>query len=446
LIQLYSSKASRKYISSIDASGDVFEYAEEKDYGVYLGMNPIPVQLAKNIIEDIQFPLMWLNVPLFLLPFRLMVYDKGWTGLEYNGRAYPSHIVYGARKEKPTKESIGALIVHEIGHALCYKFVDPCYTDFKETDKFKEYREIRGIPEYWRDKSHFWSRRPSEVWAEDFRYLFGPDYARQEEFLHYGSVELDPPGKEIRELMLSLLPEGSGKVRNFSRLTTEQVKQLLKNTKRKITQIHIHHTWKPTKEDYRGEETIRAIWEYHTKSKGWSDIGQHFTVAPDGSIWDGRSLENDPASIKGHNESALAIEIIGNFDEEQLLSPQREAVIKLVMAAQDVLGLDNENIIFHREYSDKTCPGMNIQKQDFLNWIDAWRKSERESRKIEYKTVDVAPFIKDGRTCFSLRHIVEAAGGVIESWDGETQTAVARINNKRITLQIGNPQIKIEEV
>ncbi len=68
--------ASRKYISSIDASGDVFEYADEKDYGVYLGMNPIPVQLAKNIIEDIQFPLMWLNVPLFYCRFGLWCMRK----------------------------------------------------------------------------------------------------------------------------------------------------------------------------------------------------------------------------------------------------------------------------------------------------------------------------------------------------------------------------------
>lgn len=270
------------------------------------------------------------------------------------------------------------------------------------------------------------------------------DYMKQEKFLHYEYI--DPPDKTIKEFMLSFIPKGGEKVRRFNKLTIEQVKQLIKNTKRKIIQIHIHHTWKPETKDYQGESTIRAIWEYHTQSRGWSDIGQHFTVAPNGVIWDGRDLEKDPASIKGHNEAALAIEIIGNFDEEQLVSPQREAVVKLVMAIQDVLGLTNEDIIFHREYSSKTCPGMNIDKQEFLGWINAWRKSLEEKRKVEYKTVDVAPFIKDGRTCFSLRHIVESVGGYIEKWDGDTQTAVARIGNKRITVQIGNPTIKIEEV
>lgn len=445
-MELYSPGESKKYITKVDMAGGVFEYEGEKDFGVYMGYYPIPLELAQEVINDIKFPLKWLDIPLFLLPFRLMVYDKGWTGLEYNGRAYPSHIVYGARKEKPTKESIGALIVHEIGHALCYKFVDPCYVDFRETPKFKEYRRLRGIPDHWTDKSHFWSRRPSEVWAEDFRYLFGPDYARQEEFLHYGSVELDPPGEEIGEFMLSLLPEGSGKVRKFNKLTIEQVKQLLKNTERKINQIHIHHTWKPDKKDYKGEETIRAIWRYHTRQNGWIDIGYHFEVDPDGTIWDGRPLDINPASIKGHNKGAVAIAIIGNFDEEQLVSPQREAVIKLIMTIQDVLGLTNEDIIFHREYSSKTCPGKNIDKQEFLEWINAWRRSLKEKREEKYKIVDVAPFLYKGRVCFSLRHIVEAIGGYIEKWDEKTKTAVARIGDKRITVQVGNSQIKIEEV
>ncbi len=372
-----------------------------------------------------------------------MVYEKGWTGLEYNGRAYPTHVIYGARKEKPTKQSIGALIIHELGHAFCYKFVDPKFRDYTFTEKFKEYMKLRGV-ENWTDKHILWEKRPSELFAEDFRYLFGVDYMKQEKFLHYEYI--DPPDKTIKEFMLSFIPKGGEKVRRFNKLTIEQVKQLIKNTKRKIIQIHIHHTWKPETKDYQGESTIRAIWEYHTQSRGWSDIGQHFTVAPNGVIWDGRDLEKDPASIKGHNEAALAIEIIGNFDEEQLVSPQREAVVKLVMAIQDVLGLTNEDIIFHREYSSKTCPGMNIDKQEFLGWINAWRKSLEEKRKVEYKTVDVAPFIKDGRTCFSLRHIVESVGGYIEKWDGDTQTAVARIGNKRITVQIGNPTIKIEEV
>jgi len=229
LIKLYSHKASQQYISKVDISGDVFEYAGEKDYGVYLGMNPIPVQLAKQVIEEIQFPLMWLKMPLFLLPFRLMVRQNTWTGLVYNGRAYPTHVIYGARREVPTKESIGSLIVHELGHSLCYRFVDPNFRDKKYTEKFLEYMKLRGVPDDWNDHmSTPWDKRPSELWAEDFRYLFGPDYAREEEFLHYRYV--DPPGEEIRQFMLDLVPEEYRGMRNVVEVIGEEVEEVRKHT------------------------------------------------------------------------------------------------------------------------------------------------------------------------------------------------------------------------
>jgi len=164
---------------------------------------------------------MWLKVPLFLLPFRLMVYDRNWTGLEYNGRAYPTHVIYGARREEPTKESIGSLIVHELGHALCYRFVDANFRDKKYTEKFREYMKLRGVPSGWNDHMNTpWDKRPSELFAEDFRYLFGPDYAREEEFLHYRYV--DPPGEEIRQFMLDLIPEQYRSMKNEVEIVGEE--------------------------------------------------------------------------------------------------------------------------------------------------------------------------------------------------------------------------------
>jgi len=204
-IKLYTIKLDSDKVKKVDNAGRYFTHEGIVDYGVHSGVHPIPLSLARQAIDDIDFPLGWMDIPLYLLPFRLMVFNRGWTGLYYHGRAYPSHIIYGARKEVPTMDSIGDLIIHEIGHALCYRYVDGDFLNYKYTDKFKEYLELRNVPADFRDDHIVWEKRPSELWAEDFRYLFGIGYARNEPFLHYNYV--DPPDERVRDFMLSVVPE-----------------------------------------------------------------------------------------------------------------------------------------------------------------------------------------------------------------------------------------------
>lgn len=140
---------------------------------------------------------------------------------------------------------------------------------------------------------------------------------------------------------------------------------------RDINNIQIHHTWKPRKTDYVGESTIVGMWRYHTQTRGWDDIAQHFTVSPDGMIWDGRSLNWDPAGIAGHNEGSLMFEMIGDFDkgEEVLEGRQLEAVTKAVKICMKRFNITLDDLVFHREYSSKTCPGSGISKAWFLEQI-----------------------------------------------------------------------------
>jgi hypothetical protein len=66
----------------------------------------------------------------------------------------------------------------------------------------------------------------------------------------------------------------------------------------------MHHTWRPNHSQFNGFSTIESMWEYHTETKGWSDIAQHISIAPDGSIWTGRSWDQAPASARGFNGNA----------------------------------------------------------------------------------------------------------------------------------------------
>ena len=73
-----------------------------------------------------------------------------------------------------------------------------------------------------------------------------------------------------------------------------------------VDQVHLHHTWKPTHADYDGLRTIESMWRFHTQINGWSDISQHVTIAPDGTIWTGRPWNQPPCSAAGHNGNRFA--------------------------------------------------------------------------------------------------------------------------------------------
>ncbi len=158
---------------------------------------------------------------------------------------------------------------------------------------------------------------------------------------------------------------------------------------RRITEVHLHHTWRPRQSDYRGLATIEGMWRYHTETNGWSDIGQHVTVAPNGSVWLCRNFNWAPASARGFNGNSQAgpfmIEMIGNFDndEEQLSREQLQATLAVIKAVQNRFGLAPHALRFHNEMSDKTCPGTSSDKEQWIQQIHAFELESRQCRSVD---------------------------------------------------------------
>ena len=121
----------------------------------------------------------------------------------------------------------------------------------------------------------------------------------------------------------------------FHRLTLDQFGDLVENFpfERKVESVHMHHTWQPDHAQYKGLQTIESMWRFHTQTQGWSDIAQHVSIAPDGSIWTGRGWNRPPASASGFNGNSAAgpfmFEIIGNFDggRDRFEGAQKEVVL-----------------------------------------------------------------------------------------------------------------------
>ena len=164
---------------------------------------------------------------------------------------------------------------------------------------------------------------------------------------------------------------------------------------RKITRLQVHHmdlpnysTWEKTDKKVFSEPHFgrtQSLNDYGKKTwgSGASDghghyIAQHFNVFPDGKITTGRHLNSKPIGIRGWNDSAICIEIYGDFDKgkDVMTKEQKQAVIYLYgeLCKRFKIPVDTRHIRPHCWFtaggtylgkydpnrSAKTCPGTNF--------------------------------------------------------------------------------------
>lgn len=163
----------------------------------------------------------------------------------------------------------------------------------------------------------------------------------------------------------------------FKRLSVPEFALLLERFPftRKITAVHMHHTWRPNHAQFRGHESIVAMWRFHTEERHFSDIAQHVTVDPEGFIWTGRNWNAAPASAAGFNGNALRgpfmFETVGDFDRgmDALDGDQRDAVLSVIKLVQAKFGLEPEALMFHNQMAAKSCPGTAVDRSEFVRLV-----------------------------------------------------------------------------
>lgn len=120
----------------------------------------------------------------------------------------------------------------------------------------------------------------------------------------------------------------------------------------------------------------KSMKNHHVLNNGWNDIGQHFSIFPDGSILTGRSLEKSPACITGQNANSICIESVGNFDiGGDVMSPeQKDSIVSVTASLCERFGIPatSDRIVYHHWFNlstgernngtknNKSCPGTNF--------------------------------------------------------------------------------------
>jgi hypothetical protein len=197
----------------------------------------------------------------------------------------------------------------------------------------------------------------------------------------------------------------------------------------------VHHTVNAN--DYTEAEVpgiLRSIYAYHTKSRGWSDIGYNYLVDRFGRIWEGRYGGVDRpvvgAHTLGYNDYSFAMSAIGNFD---ITAPSEEMVqaygalfawklslhgISAASTSQVVGSSTFQAINGHRDAGSTACPGKYLYARiPDIRVLAAtaqqgWSGRELESNLAGDATPDiVARRAADGRL-FVLPLTLDATTGV----------------------------------
>ena len=102
--------------------------------------------------------------------------------------------------------------------------------------------------------------------------------------------------------------------------------------------------------------TVEQIDKMH-RARGWSQVGYHWIVYPNGELMPGRAERVVGAHTKGKNTHSLGICLIGTdrFTEEQV-----EGLIELYDDFYKRYDIDYDAWWGHYQFANKICPGIDM--------------------------------------------------------------------------------------
>jgi len=131
---------------------------------------------------------------------------------------------------------------------------------------------------------------------------------------------------------------------------------------RKINKIIIHCTATPEGRDV----SISDVRRWHVEERGWRDVGYHFLIRLDGTIEEGRPIEQTGAHTLNHNFDSIGIAYVGGMSKDMTepkdtrTEEQKDALVDLLCQLHDCYG---GKIYGHRDFSSKDCPSFDAKSE-----------------------------------------------------------------------------------
>lgn len=139
-----------------------------------------------------------------------------------------------------------------------------------------------------------------------------------------------------------------------------------------VTHLILHHTVSGSSGD--SAAIVRAIWAYHTITRGWGDIGYNFLTDTDGVLFEGHLGGDDVVGIhsRNANSGSMALALIGSYSVVEPPPAMIESAVDLFAWKADQKDIDVfdasntlpnvpyglPNLMGHRDVEGTTeCPG-----------------------------------------------------------------------------------------
>ena len=131
---------------------------------------------------------------------------------------------------------------------------------------------------------------------------------------------------------------------------------------RKISEIILHCS--ATREGKAF--TVSDIDRWH-RERGWKGCGYHYVICLDGTVEEGRSLDEAGAHCTGRNSESIGICYIGGCDilaksKDTRTEAQKASMVELVRKLMEKYCIGIEDVRCHNEFSNKACPSFSIEK------------------------------------------------------------------------------------
>ncbi len=121
-----------------------------------------------------------------------------------------------------------------------------------------------------------------------------------------------------------------------------------------LSTLVVHHTAMPP------EDGPLAVQQLHQDVNGWADVGYHFLVGPDGTLYEGRDLRVRGRQVSGANTGTVGIVLLGNFEEIPSVPAAQLAALEQILGYL-ARTYDIHYMAGHRDFNpDTLCPGAHL--------------------------------------------------------------------------------------
>lgn len=158
--------------------------------------------------------------------------------------------------------------------------------------------------------------------------------------------------------------------------------------------VTIHHTYSPSLAGRPNgwlRKHLDNLRYYYSTILGWSAGPHCFT--DENTIWGLSSFERKGVHAVSFNHDSIAIEMLGNYDEESPSTGRGLDVVNLTVKTVAILlevmnnDATSETILFHRDdpTTYKTCPGKLLDKDWFVSKVKKAMQSSSADLTLEQR-------------------------------------------------------------